>query len=168
MVRMRMMPADHFEALLACRLFRSANVLRGHREAVARRIVSPIDERKELQDLPRGRALALSPIAFKDSARIASEQRAAAFMRITLRSMRADLLREISADPECRCIRHDYSSSQNRSFKYFAAESATTVTITAFALFGIPAATWKQPSNAAAELGLTSKPSSRARRFTSL
>src|SRR5258708_32624160 len=167
MVGMRMIPADHFKALLACCLFRRANVLGGHRETVARRIVSPVDERKKLHDLPRGRERTLSTIALKNSARIASKQRATAFMRISLRAMRADFLRERSADPEC-CVRHNYSSSQKRSFRYFAAESAKTVAITAFAFFGIPAATWKQPSKAAAALGLTSKPSSRASRFTNL
>src|SRR5258708_3155523 len=167
MVGMRMIPADHFKALLACRFFRRANILRGHRKAVARRIVAPIDERKKLQDVPRGRERALVPIALKDGVRIASEQRTAAFMRIGLRAMRADLPRKMSADPECCCVRHNYSSSQKRSFRYFEAESANTVTITAFVFLGIPAATWKQPSSAAAALGLTSKPSWRARRFTS-
>ena len=167
MVGMRMIPADHFESLLARRLFRRKNVFRGHRKAVARRIVSSIDERKKLQDFSRGPERALSPIALKNSARIASQQRSAAFMRISLRAMRADFLRERTADPKCCCVRHNYSSSQKRSFKYFAAESAKMVTITTFAFFGIPAATWKQPRSAAAALGLTSKPSSRARRFTS-
>src|SRR6266852_1901656 len=58
------------------------------------------------------------------------------------------------------------SSSQKRSLKYFAAESAKTVTITACSPAGIPPATERQPFNAAAALGLTSKPSSRAIRFT--
>src|SRR5260370_2235017 len=167
MVGMRLIPGEHFKALLAWCLFRRANALGGHRKTVARRIVSPVDERKKLHDLPRGRERTLSPIALKDSARIASKQRAAAFMRISLRAMRADLLREMSADPECCCVRHNHSSSQKRSFRYFEAESANTVTTTAFVFLGIPAATWKQPSSAAAALGLTSKPSSRARRFTS-
>src|ERR1700730_11481444 len=130
-VGMRMIPADHFESLLARRLFRRKNVFRGHRKAVARRIVSSIDERKKLQDFSRGPERALSPIALKNSARIASQQRSAAFMRISLRAMRADFLRERTADPKCRYVRHNYSSSQKRSFRYFAAESAKTVTITA-------------------------------------
>jgi len=107
------------------------------------------------------------PIVHNDRIRIASQQRAAAFMRIGLRAMRADFFREMPADPEFCSVGHNYSSSQKRSFTYFDAESAKIVTITAFAFFGIPAATWKQPSSAAAALGLTSKPSSRARRFTS-
>src|SRR5882762_7208320 len=57
-------------------------------------------------------------------------------------------------------------SSQNRSLRYFAAESAKTVTITAGSSTGIRLATCKQPFSAAAALGLTSKPSSRASRFT--
>src|SRR5205814_5849133 len=151
----------------ACRLLRRANVLRGHRKAVMRRIVSPINERKELQDLPSGRERALSPIILTDGGRIAPKQRSATFMWVSLRAMRADFLRELSADPQGCCVRHHYSSSQKRSFRYFEAESANTVTTTAFPSLGIPAAIRKQPSSDAAALGLTSKPSSRARRFTS-
>src|SRR5258708_4582713 len=127
MVRMRMIPADHLKALLACRLLRRANVLGRHRKAVAGRIVSPIDERKKLQDLPRGGGRAPSPVALMDGVRIASKQRTAAFMRIRLRAMRADLLRKMFADPECCRVHHNYSSSQKRSFRYFEAESAKTV-----------------------------------------
>src|SRR5260370_40519817 len=36
MVGMRLIPADHFESLVACRLFRRENVFRGHRKTVAR------------------------------------------------------------------------------------------------------------------------------------
>src|SRR3981081_72681 len=103
MVGMRMIPSDHFQALLACGFFGFKNVLGGHRKAVARRIVAPIDERKKLEDFPRGSERALSPIVHNDSMRIASQQCAAAFMRIRLRAVRADLFREMSADPEfCR------------------------------------------------------------------
>src|SRR5260370_7608377 len=159
-----MIPADHFKALLTRRLFRCQDVFRSHRKSVARRIVSPIDERKKLQDLPRGRVL--FRMALQDGARIASKQRAAAFGRISFRAMRTDPLRKVTADPDCTCVRHNYSSSQKRSFRYFEAESANTVTITACSLFGISEATWKQPSNAPTAPGLTSKPSSLARLFT--
>src|SRR6266581_864458 len=165
MVGMGMIPADHFKALLTCRLFRCQYVFRSHGKSVARRIVAPIDERKKLQDFPRGSVLCR--IALQDGARIASKQRAAAFVRVSSRAMCTDVLRKVPANPDCTCVRHNYASSQKRSFRYFEAESANTVTITACSLFGISDATWKQPSNAAAALGLTSKPSSRARRFTS-
>src|SRR5207302_6929065 len=167
MVRMRMVPADHFEALIARRLFRGKNVFRSHRKSIARRIVPPIDQRKELQNLPRGRRHSASPIALQHRARITPEKRSATFVWVSLRAMRANLLRKLSADPKCLCIRHGHSSSQKRSFKYFDAESAKIVTITACSSFGIPAATVKHPNSAAAALGLTSKPSSRASRFTS-
>ncbi len=68
MVGMRMIPADDFEALLACRLFRRKNVLRSHRKTIARGIVAAVDERKKLKNLPRGHAS--SPIALKYGARI--------------------------------------------------------------------------------------------------
>src|SRR5215469_13929315 len=58
------------------------------------------------------------------------------------------------------------SSSQNRSLKYLAPESANTVTMTARCPLGTCLATSRQPTKAAAELGLTSIPSSRASRFT--
>src|SRR5258708_6382901 len=140
MVGMRMIPTDHFQALLARRFFGLENIFRGHRKTVARGIVSPIDERKKLQDFPRGGGRAFPPIDFGEGGRIASQQRTAAFMRIRLRAMRADFLREMPADPEFCRVRHNYSSSQNRSFKYFDAESANTVTITASAFFGLLAA----------------------------
>jgi len=57
---------------------------------------------------------------------------------------------------------HLDSSSQKRSFRYFEGNPQNS-TMTAFAFFGIPAATWNNQQRAAA-LGLTSKPSSRARR----
>src|SRR5207302_6822767 len=95
MVRMRMVPADHFEALIACRLFRSKNVLRSHRKSIARRIVPPIDQRKELQNLPRGRLQIFPCITTQDKPRLASEQRSTAFVRVCLRAMRANLLRKL-------------------------------------------------------------------------
>src|SRR5206468_559011 len=100
------------------------------------------------------------------SFRIAPQQSSAAFMGIRFRAMCADFLRQVSADPQCGFEGHVYCSSQNRSFRYLDAESAKTVTITACCCFGMRAVTSKQPNNAAAELGLTNKPSSRARRFT--
>src|SRR5260370_31390538 len=112
-----MIPADPFKALLTRRLFRCQDVFRSHRKSVARRIVSPIDERKKLQDLPRGRVLCR--IALQDGARIASKQRAAAFVRISFRALRTDLLRKLPADPGCTYVRPNYSSSQKRSFRYF-------------------------------------------------
>src|SRR5258707_10527913 len=104
-------------------------------------MVAPIEERKKLQNLSRRSERVVFAIVLEDSVRIAAKQRAAAFMRISLGAMRANLLRKMSADPECCLLRHNYSSSQKRSFKYFAAESAKTVTMTALACFGIPAAT---------------------------
>jgi hypothetical protein len=159
-----MIPTNHFEAMFTCGFFSGKNVFRGHRKAIAGGILPAINKGKKLQNLSRGSAN--SPIALKQSVRITAKQRAATFMRIRFRAVCANFLREMSADPEFRCVRHNQSSSQKRSFKYFDAESAKTVTITAFPFFGIPAATLKQPSNAAAALGLTSRPSSRANRFT--
>src|SRR2546430_10597050 len=166
MVGMGMVPANHLEALLASCFFRRQDVFRRYRKAVARRIVTTIDERKELQDFP-GRCFGTtSSITASDRAQIAPKQRSTAFVRVSLSAMRANLFREMSTDPECRRIRHNYSSFQKRSFKYFDAESAKTVTITARPVFGFPATTLKQPSNAAAALGLTSKASSRGNRLT--
>src|SRR5260370_16835158 len=74
MVGMRMIPSDHFETLLASGLFRRQDVYRGHRKAVTRRIVTPIDERKELQYLARGRERATTPIVLTDAAGIPSNR----------------------------------------------------------------------------------------------
>src|SRR4029077_1155175 len=101
----RMVPADHVEALLACRFLRRKDVLRSHGEAIARGVVAAIDEGKKLQDLPRWHGS--SPIAFEDSAGIAAKQRATAFMRIRLRAVRANFLREMPADPEFCRARHN-------------------------------------------------------------
>src|SRR5437899_7643686 len=130
------------------------------------RLVAAIDQRKELKNLPLSIQRVFARIAPGNYDGVSSEQRATAFMRVGLRAMRADFFHQAPADPNCGLVRHIYSSSQKRSFKYFSAESAKTVTITARSSLGIRAATVKQPSNAAAALGLTSKPSSRARRFT--
>src|SRR6266446_1550448 len=108
MVWMRMIPADHFEALVACRFFCRHNVFGGHRKAVARRIVSPVDERKELQNLPLGRSQTLPWITLQDKARITPEQRSAAFVRVSLRAVGANFLRQMSTNPECPCVRHAY------------------------------------------------------------
>src|SRR6266403_748039 len=93
MVGMRMVPADHFKTLLARRFFRCQDVLGSHGKAVARRIVPPIDKRKESQNLPRGRLHGASQIALQDSARITPEQRSATFVRVSLRAVCADFLR---------------------------------------------------------------------------
>src|SRR5216684_4307047 len=50
-----------------------------------RRIVSPVDEGKELQNLPLGRLQTLPWITLQDQARITPEQRSAAFVRVSLR-----------------------------------------------------------------------------------
>src|SRR5882672_10048152 len=167
MVRMRMIPAHDVHTAHARCPFRSHDVFGSDRKTIARRIIAPIDQRVQRQNFALWRNRVLCRIASLYHAGIAPEQRAAALMRISFRAMRADFLRELPADPKCRLVRHVYSSSQKRSFKYFAAESAKTVTITAFLFFGRHAAIAKQPSSAAAALGLTSKPSSLARRFTS-
>src|SRR6266850_7384992 len=167
MVRMRMIPANDVQPMAARLFLRSHDIFGSHRKAVSRRIVSPIDQRIQRQNLTFWRNRILCGIAPSNFAGISPQQRTAAFMRIRLRAMRADFLSEPPADPKCRLDRHVYSSSQKRSFKYFAAESAKTVAITAFLFFGRQPAIAKQPSSAAAALGLTSKPSSRARRFTS-
>src|SRR5882672_8924780 len=167
MIRMRMIPAHDVEPMRACLFFRSHDVFRSYRKTITRRIVAAIDQRVQRQNFALLRNGIFRWIAFNSRAGIASEQCSAALMRISFRAMRADFLRELPADPKCRLVRHFYSSSQKRSFKYFAAESAKTVTITAFLFFGRHAAIAKQPSSAAAALGLTSKPSSLARRFTS-
>src|SRR6266852_175798 len=167
MVRMRMIPANNVHTALARGFFRSHDVFGSDRKTVTRRIVPPVDQRIQRQNLALRCNRILCGIAPCNFAGISPQQRAAAFMRIRLRTMRADFLRERPADQKRRLVRHVYSSSQKRSFKYFAAESAKTVTITAFLFFGRHAAIAKQPSSAAAALGLTSKPSSRARRFTS-
>src|SRR6266850_229020 len=167
MVRMRMIPAHDVHIVRARLFFRSHDVFGSDGKAVTRRIVPPVDQRIQRQNLALRRNRILCGIAPCRFAGIATQQRTAAFVRIRLRAMRADFLRERPADPKCRLVRHVYSSSQNRSFKYFAAESAKTVTITAFLFFGRHSAIAKHPSSAAAALGLTSNPSSRASRFTS-
>ena len=99
---------------------------------------------------------------------IAPEQRAAAFVRIGLCAVRANLLRDVFHEhqPGSRLDGHS-TSSQKRSLRYFAPESANTVTMTARCFRGLRSASSRQPTSAAAALGLTSMPSSRANRFTS-
>src|SRR5437867_12219668 len=131
MVGMRMVPANHLEALLASCFFRRQDVFRRYRKAVARRIVTTIDERKELQDFPARCFGTTSSITASDRAQIAPKQRSTAFVRVSLSAMRANLIREISTDPERRRIRHNDASSQQLSLNNFDADSATPATITA-------------------------------------
>ena len=64
--------------------------------------------------------------------RVSAKKSAATFVRIGLRSVSANLVRKFGTNFQLRLVGHEnYSSSQNRSLKYFAAESANTVTITA-------------------------------------
>src|SRR5262249_28725915 len=149
-IRMRVIPADHVQSLLARRLLRINHVLRRHRKAIARRIVTAIDHREKSANF--------AWLVF-------AKQCAAAFMRTGFCAVCADFVREFLADCENRSS-HVYSSSQNRSLKYFDALSAKTVTIFARSPGASDLATSMQPTSAAAALGLTSKPSSRASRFT--
>src|SRR5260370_24986066 len=128
MVGMRMIPADDFKALGAGRFFRRENVLGGDGKTVARRIVAPIDEWKKRQDLSRRSERIFSAIVLEDSVRIAAQERTAAFVRIRLGSVRANLFPEMCAAPEFCRVRHGYSSAQTRSFRYFDAQTAKTFT----------------------------------------
>src|SRR5882762_181500 len=105
MVRMRMIPANDVHTALARRFLRSHDVFGSDRKTVARRIVSPIDQRIQSQNLALWRNRILCEIAPCHFAGIPSQQRTAAFMRICLRAKRADFLRELTADPKC-WLRH--------------------------------------------------------------
>src|SRR5215469_14741235 len=158
-VGMRVIPSHHVEPLPARSLFRFEHIFCGDREAIAGRIVAAIHERKKLDDLAR------RPLDVFRKGRIATEQCTAAFVRKCFGTMLADAFRQFVAKVQAK-IFHLQSSSQNRSLKYFVAESAKTVTSTARSRAGIFSATASVPTRAAAALGLTSRPSSRARRFT--
>src|SRR5712692_7733679 len=151
-VGMRMVPAHHVQPALARGLLRRAKILRRDGKAVARRIAASVYEREEL-------------LHFAPGLLIAAQQRAAALVRVRLRAVGANLFRQWGTQHE-HCAPTHSISSQNLSLRYFSPESGKTVTITARAPRGSDRATWKQPTSAAAELGLTSKPSSRARRLT--
>src|SRR5579862_3330281 len=123
MVGVRMIPAYDVEPVLARGFLRFQYVLGGHRKAIARRILAPIDQRKKLQHLARRfRGVVIE-------SRITSEQRAATLVWEGLSPVLSNAFRQFVAQVQLIgfCV-HSYSSSQNRSLKYFAAESAKTVT----------------------------------------
>src|SRR5215510_7282191 len=141
------------------RLLRVENVLGSYREAVAGRIVAAIHQPEQFDHLTGSRRVLVE-------GRIASEQRPAAFMRKGLGAVLPDALRQIRAHRKLKAVGHCYVSSQKCSLRYFDAESAKIVTSTAGSPAGIRCATASVPTSAAAALGLTSNPSSRARRLT--
>src|SRR4029077_6064846 len=151
-IRMRMIPPQKLLAVSASGLLGQADIVRRDRKTVARRILARVCKREETEHFPRCLG-------------VAAEQRAAAFMRIGFRAMRANAAGQLLAEFE-NVVRHAYSSCQKRSLKERSPESGKTVTITACAAGGSRRATSKQPCRAAPELTPASKPSSRARRFT--
>ena len=119
MIGMGVIPAEDVDALLARGFFGVADVFGCDLEAVARRIVTAIHQRKRRGDFA------------KIAVDFAAEQRAAAFVRIGFRAVGVDFCGDFLAQA-CRgqCA-HRQCSSQKRSLKYFVPESAKTVTITA-------------------------------------
>src|SRR5208282_3422154 len=106
-VRMRMIPSDQLEMLLARRLFGQPDVVRGHLEAVSRGIVPPVCERQQVEHLARVVA-------------IAAEQSAATLVRIGFDAVRVNPAKHFVPNLQA-CAAH--SSLQNRSLKYFSPES---------------------------------------------
>src|SRR6202022_631019 len=161
-----MIPAYDVQFLFSSGFLRIAHVLGGDRKAVVRRIFAAVHEGEQRDDFAERQlhgARCGSPIG---AAAVAAQQRPATFVGIGLRAMLADFLRNFRAHFQDWCGCHDQNSSQKRSLKYFVPESAKIVTITACCSRGNFFATAKQPLSAAAALGLTSNPSSRAMRFT--
>src|SRR6266404_2058090 len=161
-----MIPAYDVQFLFPGGLLRIAHIFGADRKAIVRGILAAVHQREQRQDLAERwlhTARCRSPVA--DGA-VETQESHAAFVRIGLRAVLANFLRDFRAHLQCWSGCHGQCSSQKRSLKYFAPESANTVTITACCSRGSFFATAKQPFSAAAALGLTSKPSSRAMRFT--
>src|SRR5579862_385123 len=147
-VRVRMIPPDEVELLLAGGFFRQADIVGRDFEAVARRIVATVCQGQEVDHLA-------GIIA------IASEERPTALVRVGLHAVRMDSAHHLVAYFQRRDA---HSSLQNRSVRYFSPESGNTVTITARSSFGNRRATSRQTQSAAPALTPTRIPSSRARR----
>ena len=84
-IGMRVIPADDVDAFFAGGFFGVADVVGGHRETVARRIVAAIDQRKKRGDFARGRASPPDERAVA-GVEIAAEERAATFVRDRFRA----------------------------------------------------------------------------------
>ena len=93
-----MVPAYHFKPLGLRSLIRLEHVLTGHRKAVAGRIVAAIHQRKEPEYFAHGFGIR--------GFQIAPQQSSATFMGIRFRAMHADFLRQVTADPQRRFVRH--------------------------------------------------------------
>src|SRR5271167_355528 len=165
-----MIPANDVEILRAGGFFGGAHVIGSDGKTVARGIVAAVDQREKFANLADAIGPGTGGILERadiEPLAVVAQKRATAFVRVSFDAMRADFVRKFIADPKGMGHGGHQSSSQKRSFKYLDAESAKTVTITACSFLGRRAATWKQPSSAAAALGLMSRPSWRATRFTS-
>src|ERR1700682_4014152 len=122
MIRMRMIPSDDFQALLAGCFFGVKHVLTGHREPIVRRIITTIYQRMKCMNLATD-----SPIS---NFRVSAKKSAATFVRIGLRSVGATLASSFGIIFHWGLVGHEtYSSPKNRSLKFLAGKAANPVTI---------------------------------------
>src|SRR5260370_11958914 len=131
MIRMRMIPAYDVQFLFPGGFLRIAHVFGGDRKAIVRGILAAVHQREQRQDLAERwlhTARCRSPVA---NGAVATQESPAAFVRIGLRAVLANFLRDFRAHLQCWSCCHGSSSSQKRSLRYFAPESANTVTMTA-------------------------------------
>src|SRR5215831_5165538 len=110
MIRMRMIPADDLQTLRLRSLVGLEHIFSRHGKSIARRIVASVDQRKKRQDFAHGFWVRHIPIA--------AQQRATALVGIRLRTVCADFLRELPADPECGFVRHCHSSFALLNYKF--------------------------------------------------
>src|ERR1700682_3131188 len=106
MIRMRMIPSDDFQALLAGCFFGVKHVLTGHREPIVRRIITTISQRMKCMNLAID-----SPIS---NFRVSAKKSAATFVRIGLRSVSANLVRKFGTNFQLRLVGHENRSEERR------------------------------------------------------